>query len=307
VAQKKRFDVVGIGLNSVDYLCVLPEFPAPNTKTSMTGFLRQGGGQAATAMVACARLGLRAAYLGAVGDDPIGKISLESLKLEGVNVDGVAVKPGLRSQCAVVLVDSRSGDRTILWDREARLEETDVKKDFVVDCGCLLVDGHALPAEIQAARWARESGIPVVFDAERVRDNTRELMSLCDYVIGSQEFPPLMTGMSEPRLALQALHEVGPSVVGMTLGENGAIAYDGRDFFESEGLSVSAADSTGAGDVFHAGFCYGVLQGWSLQKNLDFSNAFAAMSCRSVGGRTGIPRLDEVETFLQGHGRGEGR
>ncbi len=304
--RKARFDVVGIGLNSVDFLCVLPRAPEPNTKTPMKSFLRQGGGQAATAMVACTRLGLQAAYVGAVGDDPIGAISVDSLRAEGVNAEGVVVKPGLRSQCAVVLIDSRSGERTILWDREARLEEGDVKKDWVTGCRCLLVDGHNLPAEVQAARWAREAGIPVVFDAERADSGspgTGDLLALCDFVFGSQKFPALLTGRSDPRGALKALRDTGPSVVGMTLGGEGALAYDGREFYESEGFEVALADTTGAGDVFHAGVCYSVLQGWEVQRTLDFSNAFAAMSCRSVGGRTGIPRLHEVEAFLRERGR----
>lgn len=303
MSRKAHFDVVGIGLNSVDFLCALPRFPQPDTKTQMTSFLRQGGGQAATAMVACTRLGLRAAYLGAVGDDPIGELSLESLRAEGVNVDGVAVKPGLRSQCAVVLIDTHTGERTIVWDREACLEESDVKKDWVAGGRCLLVDGHSLPAEILAARWARQEGIPVVFDAERVRGETEDLLGLCDHVIGNQEFPVLVTGRSDPREALKALREKGPSVVGMTLGESGAIAYDGENFYESEGFQVQVADTTGAGDVFHAGVCYGVLQGWSIQKTVDFSNAFAALSCQAVGGRSGIPGLHEVETFLKEQGR----
>ncbi|MFQ5691960.1 MAG: carbohydrate kinase family protein [Nitrospinota bacterium] len=303
MSPNARFDVVGIGLNSVDFLCALPRFPEPDTKTRMDAFVRQGGGQTATAMVACARLGLKAAYRGAVGDDPVGELSLESLRAEGVDVDGVVVKAGRRSQCAVVLVDSRSGERTIVWDREARLEEDDVTRDRVTAGRCLLVDGHSLPAEIRAARWAREAGIPVVFDAERVGDGTRDLLALCDFVVGSQGFPALLTGRDDPRQALRDLHEAGPAVVGMTLGEGGALAFDGETFFESEGFEVPVADTTGAGDVFHAGCCYGVLHGWSVPKTLDFSNALAAMSCRSVGGRTGIPRLAEVLAFLRERGR----
>lgn len=292
-----------MGLNSVDFLCVLSHFPRPNTKTAMTSLLRQGGGQAATAMVACARLGLRAAYVGAVGDDAIGDLSVESLRAEGVNVDGVAVKPGARSQCAVILVDARSGERTIVWDRQARLEEGDLRKEWLTGCRCLLVDGHSIPAEARAARWAREAGIPVVVDAERIFPGTEELLGLSDFVIGSQDFPARMTGRTDPREALEALRGMCPGVVGMTLGEKGAVAFDGERFVESAGFEVPAADTTGAGDVFHAGFCYGVLRGWPLRTVLDFSNAFAAMSCRSLGGRTGIPRLSEVEAFLQERGR----
>ncbi len=298
-----RFDVVGIGLVSVDYLCSLPRFPERNTKTGMTAFDRQGGGQAATAMVACARLGLRAAFVGAVGDDAAGDFSLEALRAEGVNVDGVVVKPGRRSQCAVVLIDSSSGERTIVWDRDVRLEEGDLRKEMVLNGRCLLVDGHNLPAEIRAARWARAAGIPVVFDAERVREGTKALLGSCSIVIGSQDFPALVTGKSDQRESLEALREVCPAVVGMTLGAGGAVAYDGENFYESPGFDVRAVDTTGAGDVFHAGLCYGVLRDWPVQKTLDFSNALAALCCRSVGGRTGIPRLQEVEELLMTHGR----
>ena len=296
-------DVAGIGLNSIDFLCSLSRFPDPNTKTGMIAFDRQGGGQAATAMVACTRLGLRAAYAGAIGDDEIGEMSVESLKSQGVNVDAVVVKPGLRSQCAVVLIDGRTGERTIVWDREARLETGDIRKEWVIRSRCLLVDGHHLPAEVQAAAWAREVGLPVVIDAERVKEGTGELIGLCTHVFGSEEFPSVFTGLRDSREALAALHGMGPQVVGMTLGRQGALAYDGDRYFESPGFEVQAVDTTGAGDVFHAGVCYGAIQGWGVQRMLDFSNAFAALSCRAVGGQRGIPRLYEVETFLREHVR----
>ena len=301
IAVKKdlQFDVIGIGLNSVDFLCSLPRFPEPDTKTGMIAFDRQGGGQAATAMVACARLGLRVGYAGAIGDDAIGELSVETLRCEGVNVEGVVVKPGLRSQCAIVLIDDLTGERTIVWDREVQLETGDIRKEWVTQSRCLLVDGHNISEEIRAARWAREAGLPVVVDAEQVKEGMEELVALCTYVIGSKDFPSTITGLKEPREALEALHKMGPKVVGMTLGREGVIAYDGGRHLESPGFKVQAVDTTGAGDVFHAGICYGAVQGWALQRMLEFSNALAALSCLAVGGRAGIPGLDEVEVFLK--------
>ena len=304
--MERRFDAVGIGLNSVDFLCVVPRFPEFNSKTPMDSFSQQGGGQVATAMVALSQLGLRTAYIGAVGDDRLGEFSLASLRAEGVNVEGVVLKPGRRTQCAVILIDRGSGERTIVWGRDAALEPRDLLQDLVTSGRCLLLDGYALEAEIQAARWAREAGMAVLLDAEEVKPETRELLSLTDVVIAGEDFPSRFTGYGDLREALQAIRAAGPAVAAVTLGAEGALAFDGERFIESPGFSVPAADTTGAGDVFHAGYGYGYLKGWDLERTLSFANAFAALSCRAVGARSGIPTLSEVEDLMRRQARTKG-
>lgn len=298
-----RFDAVGIGLNSVDLLCLVNRYPEFNTKTGLLEISRQGGGQAATAMAALAKLGMKAAFIGTVGDDEEGQFSLESLRASGVNVEGVVIQPGRASQFAVVVVqregsEGERGGRTIMWRREVMLRPEDVREEIVRAGRILHLDGHSIEAETKAARWAREEGIPVSFDAERVVPGTEELVSLTDFLVTSETFPSAFTGLRDPEMALRKLHSLGPRVTAMTRGPRGAVAFDGKQIHDSPGFSVEAVDTTGAGDVFHAGFIFGVLHDFDLARTLRFANAFAALSCRKLGGRSGLCRREDVETLL---------
>lgn len=301
---ERRFDAVGIGLNSADLLCVVERHPRFNTKGPLLEVSRQGGGQAATAMAALARLGLRTAYIGAVGDDAEGAFSVASLRADGVDVEGVALQPGRASQFAVILIQregapAERGGRTILWRREVELRPGEVREDIVRAARLIHVDGHNLEAELRAAAWAREEGIPVSFDAERVAPGTEELVRRTDYLVASEEFPAAFTGEASLEEALQAIRRMGPRVAAATLGERGALAFDGEAFHRSPAFAVEAVDTTGAGDVFHAGFVFGVLRGYPLPRTLRFANALAAMSCRGLGGRAALPRLAEAEEFMR--------
>jgi len=303
-----RFDVVGIGLNSVDILCRVDRYPDFNTKKVLRGMEWHGGGQAATAMAALARLGMETALIGAVGDDAEGRFSLTSLVDAGGNTESMVVQPGLASQLAIIIVQEEGdledrGGRTILWRRDVSLRPDDVREDIVKSARIIHVDGHSAAAEIRAARWAREAGIPVSFDAERVVPGTEELISLTDYLVAAEDFPAALTGSVDSEEALLKLHALGPLVTAMTLGPRGALAYDGTHFYDSPGFQVEAVDTTGAGDVFHAGFIYGLLHEFDIPRTLQFANALAAMSCQEVGGRAGLSRLEEVEKFIAEHSR----
>ncbi len=302
--SQKKFDAVGIGLNSADQFWVVSEYPKRNTKNGALETARAGGGQAATAMAALARLGLDVAYIGAVGDDEPGAFSLASLEDEGVNVEGVVTQKGRASQFALIIVQQEGdgeekGSRTILWRREVSLAPADVREDIVRSGRSLHLDGHHVEAEIKAAGWARDEDMPVFLDAEHAPEGIEDLIGLTDYLMAAEEFPALLTGVSDHREALRRLHAMGPGVVGVTLGAHGSLAYDGKRFYESPGFRLDVVDTTGAGDAFHGAFLYGVLRGMGLEDTLRFANAVAAMNCVALGGRAALPRLSEVEAFLR--------
>ncbi len=297
----KPFDVVALGLNAVDHLCVVPEYPEYGFKRKMSAFSRQGGGQAATAMVACSRWGARTKYMGKVGPDELGSFSLESIASEGVDVSDVLVAGFGTNQFAFILVDASTGERTIIWHRgpELAIDPNELVREAFGQGRVLLLDGHEVAASIQAARWAKEAGVPVVLDAERVKEGTDELVGLTDVLLASSDFPALLTGASDEREALETLSGLGPTLVGMTLGRDGSIALYRGEWIRTPGYAVDAVDTTGAGDIFHAGFVYGMLRDWPLEDILRFANAAAALSCRALGGRTGIPAIEET-TALAG-------
>jgi len=295
----RPFDVVGLGLNSVDFITLVPAFPSPDCKMEMIDFSQHGGGQVATAMVTCSRLGMRAKYLGKIGGDCWGEFSLESIRKEGVDVSGVLVEPGVRNQLAIILVDRTTGQRTILWQRDRRLlyGEGELSREAVCQGRILHVDGHDTGATLKALLWAKEDGIATVMDADRIDEETGELIRHVDFLITSSTFPMRFTGIADLPQALVALERMCGGFVGSTLGREGAVALvDGTPVYYS-GIAVDPVDTTGAGDVFHGAFIYGLLRGWDLDRIFPFANAVAGLKCTRLGGRA-IPDLREVQSYL---------
>ncbi len=298
--NNKPFDVVGMGLNSVDFLTVVPEFPTLNSKMKILRFSKQGGGQVATALVALSRWGVKTKYIGKVGDDELGSFSLNSIRHEGVNISSVTIEPHATNQFAVIIVDKVSGERTILWDRDEKLmyREGELQKEEVCSGRLLHLDGHDIKAAIRCAQWAKAEGIPTVIDLDKVEPLTSELIGEIDFVITSSRLPTLMTGISDREKALIELQKKTPGFLCTTMGHEGTMALVDGEILHVKGFEIKAADTTGAGDVFHAGFIYGLLQNWEVVKILRFANAVAALKCRDLGGRKGIPALEEAQKLL---------
>jgi sugar/nucleoside kinase (ribokinase family) len=293
----RPFGVVGMGLNAVDFLAVVPEFPTLNSKMEILQFSKQGGGQVATAMVALARWGVKTKYIGKVGDNELGQFSLHSIREERVDVSSVTIEPGASNQFAIIIVDRISGERTILWDRDERLmyREGELRKEEICSGRLLHLDGHDIRAAIQCAHWAKEEGIPTVIDIDKVEPLTSELIKEIDFVITSSRFPSLFTGIADREKALLELQKDTSGFLCATLGEEGAMALLNGEILHVKGLKIKAVDTTGAGDVFHAGFIYGLLQNWEAIEILRFANVVAALKCRDLGGRRGIPTVGEVQ------------
>jgi len=301
--EDKPFDVVGLGLNSIDLLAVVAEHPAKNTKQRLHRFARLPGGQMATAAAVCARLGWRSRYLGSFGDDTFGELSKQSLLDEGVSIEGSRTVAGATNQFAIILVDAPSGERTVLWDRHPALtlDPDAVSRDAVTSGRILVVDCHDTPASAQAAKYAREGGVVTVVDVEKVRPRINELLENIDAIIAAQAFPSELTGHEEPGRALQAIaREFSSPLVCVTLGEEGSLALcNGREV-RTHAFAVDCVDSTGAGDAFRGGFAAGVLRfgEGDVEDVLRYANAVAALNCRRLGARGGMPTAEEVDELL---------
>ncbi|MDA0207328.1 MAG: PfkB family carbohydrate kinase [Acidobacteria bacterium] len=305
----EKFDLVGVGLNATDTLLIVPRFPAYGGKEPFEEEMISVGGQVSSAVVTGQRLGLRTKYVGTVGNDQRGEIQLASLRQEGVNVDDVQVRAGLPTQSAYIIIDRQTGERTVLWRRDDGLamRPEEVQPSWIEGAGLLHIDGHDTPAVGKAARLARERGIPVTVDVDTIYDGFDKVLPNVDYLIGSSNFPEQWTRERDPFEALTRIQkEFGMKVAAMTLGSHGALArFDGR-FYYSPAFVVDCVDTTGAGDVFHGAFCYGVLKEWPLHQVLEFSNAMAALNCQALGARGGIGKLAEAERMLaQGQRRAD--
>ncbi|HZG52490.1 MAG TPA: carbohydrate kinase family protein [Pyrinomonadaceae bacterium] len=306
--ERREFDAVGFGLNAVDHLIVVPAYPAFDTKTRFDAHVQAAGGQTASAMVALKRLGLRTAYAGRFGSDAEGRFGLATLKAEGVDVEFAETIEGARNQIAFILIDARTGERTILWERDARLAYAaeDAPETIAARGRVLHLDAHDPPACARLARAARAAGTIVSADIDNIYEGLPELLPHLDVLISSSEFPRRLTGIEDERAALMELktrlHE--HAVVGMTLGARGATLYHEGAFIEAAAFPVPGGcrDTTGAGDAFHAGFLYGLLQGEEIESCLTLGCAVAALKCRDLGARAALPTAHELNQFLASEG-----
>jgi sulfofructose kinase len=304
ISRRREFDAVGFGVNAVDHLVVVPEYPAFDTKTRFVEHALAPGGQTATAMVALRRLGLSTAYAGRFGADAEGRFGLQTLRDEGVEVSRVEVVEGARTQLAFILIDARTGERTIIWDRDERLayRAEDAPTNFAARGRVLHLDAHDPLACAALAREARASGTIVSADIDNVYEGLPELLPHVDLLISSSEFPRRLTGITNERAALiEVKARLRPdAVVGMTLGARGAILYHDRSFIERPAFPVPGGcrDTTGAGDAFHAGFLHAMLGGADVEDCLTTGCAVAALKCRALGARAGLPTADELSSFV---------
>jgi sulfofructose kinase len=292
-------DVVGVGLNATDTLIPVAHYPSRGSKVEFRSAKVLPGGQVATAMIACQQWGLRARYIGKVGDDIAAELHRSEFARLGVETH-LFTSPGCHSQQAFILVDD-GGERTVLWKRDDRLtlRPEELQRDWVVQSRALHLDGHDTAAASTAAGWARAAGVPVIADLDELYPGVEKLLQSVDYLITSRDIPGRLMQEPDLRESLPALHErFGSRLTAATLGEEGVLAWDGKQFHYAAAFCIEPVDTTGAGDIFHAGFIYGLLQNWPLQRQLDFACAAAALNCTAIGARGGIESVDSIEHLI---------
>ena len=298
----KQCDFVGLGFCSNDYLALLPEIPIDN-KVQMLKHLVQGGGPAATSTVAAARLGLSAAFIGVTGDDEPGKWIVRDFEAEKVSTEAMMIRKGHTSAIAYCWIDSPTGKRSVAWTRgtlpELKAEEVDM--DLVRQAKILHLDGHNPAAALVAAKEARKHDIPVLLDAGTLRDGVRELLPYVSILIASELFARQYSGEDDLKKAIFKLGEIGAEVTGVTMGKEGSMTLDNGKNLYCPAFKIDPVDTTGAGDVYHAGFGVRYLETHDLMECMRFASAVSAIKCLQLGGRAGIPNRAQVDEFLKQH------
>jgi len=297
---RDKVDLVGVGLNATDTLIPVARYPERGSKVEIRPTVTLPGGQVATAVVACQHWGLRTRYVGKVGEDSAADLHTAEFARLGVESHLIPA-PGCTSQQAFILVDD-AGERTVLWRRDHRLtlHPEELRRDWVVRSRALHLDGHDTAAATQAAAWARAAAVPVIADLDELYSGFETLLQNVDYLITSRDIPGKLTGTEDLQSSLPAVHSrFGNRLTAATLGHDGVLAWDGTQFHYAPAFCVQTVDTTGAGDIFHAGFIFGLLQGWPLQKQLDFGCAASALNCTAVGARGGIRSVEEIERLIR--------
>jgi sulfofructose kinase len=304
--ENKDFDAVGFGTNAVDFLIVVPVFPQFNSKVELSNYVQLAGGEIASTMVGLRRLGQKTAYVGRFGRDAAGDFGLQTLRDEGVNVERAEQIADAHTQIAFIVIDEPSGERTIIWKRDAKLRYKPEEAPFEMARRARVF--HATPHDAlacaQMARAAKTAGAIVSIDIDNLFDGIEQLLPLIDVFIASEEFPEKLVGSRDRRASLREIQQrYGYKIVGMTLGEKGSLILCEDQFIETKGFAVPGGckDTTGAGDAFRVGFLYGLLTNESVETAARMANAVAALKCRELGARTALPTVEELKNFLVLH------
>lgn len=293
--------VTGIGQCSLDYLALVDFYPEVDTKKEVLQWEEQGGGPVATALVSLTRLGIRCRFYGIIGDDIAGEKIRQSLIDEHIDVKSLLKRNRTSSQVAFIVIEKDSGKRTIFWKRPSgdELRPKELGADFLKHSVFLLLDGLMKDSSLYAAKKAKSMNIPVMLDAGRLREGMLDIATFCDYIVASEEFAKDLGWSENPEIFWKKLKKLRLNIVTITLGDRGSITFLKDKYFYITAFRIDTVDTTGAGDVFHGGYIFGILQGWNIMHTVRFASAFAAMKCTKVGGRAGIPSLNEVLKFLE--------
>ena len=304
LARKKEFDVVGFGTNAVDYLIVVPEYPSFNSKVELENYTQLAGGEIASTLVGLRRLGLNTVYVGNFGTDQAGDFGIQSLRDEGVDVQFAGQIEGAQTQIAFIIIDRRSGERTIIWKRDEKLaiSPENVPIEIVRRTKIFHATPHDTLSCVKMAREAKAHGAIVSIDIDNLFDGLLQMIPLIDIFISSAEFPEKLVGIKDKKESLREIkRRFGCAIVGMTLGESGSLILCEGSFIETNGYEVpnGCKDTTGAGDAFRVGFLYGLLIGETVETSAKMANAVAALKCREIGARTALPNIDELFDLLK--------
>lgn len=281
--------VFGIGQCSLDYIGLIPSYPPPDVKCEFSNLLVQGGGPVATALVALKRWGLNGYLAGVVGDDDFGAQIRTFLQQEGVDASGLKIRKQQHSQFAFIVSEPPTARRTIFWQRPTGqpLQPDEMNMDILLESSALHTDGLFPEASLYACRKAKEAGIPVILDAGTLREGMLEIARASDCVVASEVFSNAFS--ETPQETCRKLADMGVRLAGVTLGAKGYLALANDCFISKEAYPAKPIDTTGCGDVFHAGVTYGIIHGWDVEASLDLGAWAAAKVSEQMGGRRGIP------------------
>lgn len=297
-------EIVTLGYASIDHFLRVSTYPSKGQKVPFRQYSVMGGGQAATAAVCLSRWGVRTRFVGRVGDDSTGDLSISWLANEGVICDAVIKAESETTQTAYIVVPDNCGERTVFWHRgpSLNLKASDLKKSWFDDALVLLIDGHELDAACLAARWVKENNGIVVLDAEHIGKGRRDILELTDIAVGSEDFGAREFGTTSHRETLSILRHHGVALAGVTLGKNGALVDWGEGIKHFRSIDVEVVDTTGAGDIFHAGLAYAAYKKMDPKTMISFSTVCAGLSVTKLGGRSAIPSLESVFTRMNVEG-----
>lgn len=297
------YDVIGVGILTYDLLGVVPQIPQLDETTVMMEYKEDIGGPVPIALICLSRLGLKTKIIGKIGDDKYGKIIREKLEEEGVNTSSLVIDKGAISPFSFILIDLQTRKRTIIFNPGCsfNLKEDEIDLSLIEKAKYLHLDGALLDVSKKTASYAKSKNVKTSLDIALLFPGLEELLKYIDIFIPPKEVGRnLAKEKDDFEKICKNLLNFGPEIVCITLGEDGCVVGNKDKVIKVPSHQVNVVDTTGAGDVFHGAFLYGMLQGWDIEKIARFSNAVSAINCTKIGGREGIPGVAKVKEFLGG-------
>jgi len=295
--------ISAVGISVIDHIMTLEGFKSCEGSFHCEDYIVEGGGMAATALCAASKLGAETRLFSKIGDDVNGALILEGLREFDVDSRGVVSVMGKQSTVSFVMVDCESGEKQFFsqWIKPAYNSDIDLDCSMLSDSSILLLDGHWTEGALQAAKWAKENGVPVVADFKRLYKNIESLFPYIDYFIVPKFFAEEISGKEDIMDILQELTTLQNGIPVITMGHEGVSYLDKGELKHIPAFKINSVDSTGAGDAFHGAFCHFLDKGFNLHRCLELSSAVGALNCRSHGGRKALPDRDELASFLKKH------
>lgn len=289
-----------VGIAVQDRIYYVDEIPQKTGKFVANDYKEIGGGPAATAAVAAAKLGAHVDFIGRVGDDAAGQVILSELESYGVNTSLVKIYSKARSSQSAIMVD-KTGERLIInYPSPDLFTDTDwlTNIDFSV-YDVILADVRWHQGTEYCFNKAKELGITTVLDADVTPQDITPLVKLATHAAFSEPGLYKIANDNETLSALSKADHITTGQVYVTLGDKGCVWLDDNNIKQHPGFKVNVVDTTGAGDVFHGAFAFALANGYSIDNVVEFANAVAALKCTKAGGRDGIPSIEQVKEFLK--------
>ena len=291
--------IVCIGNATWDRFFFVEEIPSRATKYFSNKFIELGGGVAATAAVAAARLGSQVSFVGRSGQDSVGEQIRSELEEYGVNTRFIQAFSGITSSNAVVHVDTQ-GERqiTVLRDPEMPEDPDWITPEILDGADAVLCDCTWPEGAERLLSMARELGIPTIIDADLGGEALLRLLPLGSHVAFSNPALTELSGETDAKTALQFAQDKTDGTVYVTRGAQGCYWLEQNELKHASAYKVDVVDTTGAGDVFHGALAVAVANQQTGKDAVRFASAVAALKCTKPGGRAGIPDRTELKKFM---------
>jgi ribokinase len=298
----RQIDIIGVGRAVMDHAVLVDPYPESDSKTEALAHFHGAGSPVPNALCQAAKWGWSCSLVAGVGDDAEGRQIEEELTSCSVETSGVTRRQGQQTPRAYIWVEKGTGKRTVVLDRTlAPLSPDELPFMQIEDARFLLVDGYEADANLAALKTARDANVETMIDAGAVRPRMEEQLKLCDWLIVPVSFVRDVFGDVNLFEVVSDLRKHGARGVVVTNGAGGCVASweDEVEWFQA--YPVEAVDTTGAGDIFHAGFLHGRLNGWDVPDCVRWASAAAALSVTALGGRGRLAAAEEVRDFLCEH------